>query len=32
MVPMFPLEQEGLNDTVNILRGHPFPAGVGIDE
>jgi len=32
MVPMFPVEQEGLNDTVNILRGHTFPAGVGIDE
>ena len=25
MVPMFPLDREGLNDTVNILRGHPFP-------
>jgi len=32
MVPMFPLDREGLNDAVNILRGHPFPAGVGIDE
>lgn len=32
MVPMFPLDREGLNDTVNILRGHPFPAEVGIDE
>lgn len=32
MVPMFPLDREGLNNAVNILRGHPFPAGVGIDE
>ncbi len=32
MVPMFPLDREGLNDTVNILRGHPFPAEVSIDE
>jgi len=32
MMPMFPLNREGLNDAVNILRGHPFPAGVGIDE
>ncbi|EDX74913.1 VWA domain containing CoxE-like protein [Coleofasciculus chthonoplastes PCC 7420] len=32
MVPMFPLDREGLNDAVNILRGNPFPAGVGIDE
>jgi hypothetical protein len=32
MVPMFPLDREGLNDAVNILRGHPFPPGVGIDE
>lgn len=32
IVPMFPLEREGLNDAVNILRGHPFPTGVGIDE
>jgi uncharacterized protein with von Willebrand factor type A (vWA) domain len=32
MVPMFPLDREGLNDAVNILRGHPFPGGVGIDE
>jgi hypothetical protein len=32
MVPMFPLDREGLNDTVNILRGHPFPTGVGIYE
>ncbi|MGK7876011.1 MAG: VWA domain-containing protein [Xenococcaceae cyanobacterium] len=32
MIPMFPLDQEGLNDAVNILRGHPFPGGVDIDE
>lgn len=32
MVPMFPLDREGLNDVVNILRGHPFPVEVGIDE
>lgn len=32
MVPMFPLDREGLNDAVNILRGHPFPAGVSINE
>lgn len=32
MIPMFTLDREGLNDAVNILRGHPFPAGVGIDE
>jgi uncharacterized protein with von Willebrand factor type A (vWA) domain len=32
MVPMFPLEREGLEDAVNILRGHPFPAGVGLNE
>jgi hypothetical protein len=32
MVPMFSLDREGLNDAVNILRGHPFPAGVSLDE
>jgi uncharacterized protein len=32
MVPMFPLDREGLNDTINILRGHPFPAEVAINE
>lgn len=32
LVPMFPLTREGLNDAVNILRGHPFPVGVGLDE
>jgi uncharacterized protein len=31
-VPMFPLNREGLNDTVNILRGFPFPAGVSSNE
>ena len=24
MIPMFPLNREGLHDAVNILRGHPF--------
>jgi uncharacterized protein with von Willebrand factor type A (vWA) domain len=28
-VPMFSLTREGLIDTVNVLRGHPFPPGVG---
>jgi uncharacterized protein with von Willebrand factor type A (vWA) domain len=32
LVPMFPLDREGLNDAVNILRGQPFPAGVGLHE
>lgn len=32
MIPMYPLNREGLNDAVSILRGFPFPAGVGIDE
>jgi hypothetical protein len=32
MVPMFTLNQEGLNDAVNILRGHPFPRGINLDE
>ena len=32
MVPMFPLDREGLNDAVNILRGHPFPTGINLDE
>jgi uncharacterized protein with von Willebrand factor type A (vWA) domain len=32
MVPMFTLSQEGLNDAVNILRGHPFPTGINLDE
>lgn len=27
--PMFPMSRDGLIDTVNILRGHPFPPGVG---
>ena len=31
VIPMFDLSREGLNDAVNILRGHPFPAGVNID-
>ncbi|MBW4465468.1 MAG: VWA domain-containing protein [Pegethrix bostrychoides GSE-TBD4-15B] len=32
LVPMFPLDREGLNDAVNILRGQPFPVGVGLHE
>jgi uncharacterized protein with von Willebrand factor type A (vWA) domain len=28
-VPMFPLDREGLTDAIDILRGHPFPSGVG---
>jgi uncharacterized protein len=32
IVPMFYLDKEGLNDAVNILRGHPFPSEVGIYE
>jgi uncharacterized protein with von Willebrand factor type A (vWA) domain len=28
-VPMYPLDRDGLIDSVNILRGHPFPPGVG---
>jgi uncharacterized protein with von Willebrand factor type A (vWA) domain len=32
LVPMFPLDREGLNDTVKILQGHPFPPGVGLGE
>lgn len=27
-IPMFPLTREGLIDTVNVLRGHPFPPGI----
>ncbi len=32
IIPMFPLDREGLNDAVNILRGYPFPVGVSINE
>ena len=31
-VPMYPLSREGLNDTVKILLGHPFPPGVRLDD
>jgi uncharacterized protein with von Willebrand factor type A (vWA) domain len=31
-VPMYPLNREGLNDLVKILLGHPFPAGVSLDD
>ena len=30
-VPMFHLDREGLNDAIDILRGHPFPPGVNAD-
>ncbi|MDJ0799098.1 MAG: hypothetical protein QNJ51_20140 [Calothrix sp. MO_167.B12] len=31
-VPMYPLNQQGLNDIVKILLGHPFPTGVRLDD
>ncbi len=31
IVPMFPLDREGLNDAINILRGQPFPPGVNLN-
>jgi hypothetical protein len=31
LVPMFHLDRDGLNDAVNILRGHPFPPEVNLD-
>jgi hypothetical protein len=30
LVPMFPLDREGLDDAIQILRGHPFPPGVSL--
>ncbi len=30
-IPMFSFNREGLHDTVNILRGYPFPPGVLLD-
>ena len=30
MVPMFPFDRDGLVDAVGILRGKPFPAGIGL--
>lgn len=30
LLPMYPLAREGLIDAVDILRGHPFPPGVGL--
>ena len=30
LLPMYPLTREGLIDAVDILRGHPFPPGVGL--
>lgn len=29
LAPMYPLDREGLIDTVSVLRGRPFPPGVG---
>lgn len=31
MIPMYPLDREGLIDAVDILRGRPFPPGVSLD-
>ncbi len=31
LIPMFHLDRNGLNDTVNILRGHPFPPEVNLN-
>lgn len=31
-VPMYSLEREGLNDSIKILLGHPFPPGVRLDD
>lgn len=30
LVPMFHLSRDGLSDTISILRGYPFPAGVDL--
>ena len=30
LVPMFPLDRDGLDDAIQILRGHPFPPGVSL--
>ncbi len=30
LIPMFSLDRDGLNDAVNILRGHPFAPGIGL--
>ncbi|NEO00689.1 MAG: VWA domain-containing protein [Moorea sp. SIO3I7] len=30
IVPMYPIDREGLNDLVKILLGYPFPTGVGL--
>ncbi len=32
IIPMYPLNREGLNDLVKILLGHPFPIGVGLND
>jgi uncharacterized protein with von Willebrand factor type A (vWA) domain len=31
LVPMFPMDRDGMIDAVNILRGYPFPLGVDPD-
>jgi uncharacterized protein with von Willebrand factor type A (vWA) domain len=28
LAPMYPLDRDGLDDAITILRGHPFPPGV----
>ena len=30
LAPMFPLDRDGLDDAIQILRGHPFPPGVSL--
>jgi uncharacterized protein with von Willebrand factor type A (vWA) domain len=30
IVPMFPLDRDGLDDAIQILRGHPSPPGVSL--
>lgn len=31
LAPMYPLDRDGLDDAITILRGHPFPPGVRTD-
>jgi uncharacterized protein len=31
LVPMYPLDRDGVNDAVNILRGHPFPPEIRLN-
>ncbi len=30
LVPMFPLDRDGLDDAIQVLSGHPFPLGVSL--